>query len=369
LKPYERLAAAVNFEPYDRPPFADNEWNELLGEMVPVLAGCKPRSDRVYSSRERATAVRASMDMIPYHALFDHPRYPVFGPIPPDREGEHRVDEDGFQYVVDGYTEWIERRPFEDLSGFITYLERKTEIVRRSVPVLPADFPERLEYARRLLGDTCIAIPYLGAGLDALYPIAGWDIFAQTVAEAPEVIATYLDSLADSTVQLVHLYAQHITADHCPVALGAYSDIAYNRGLLVSPSFLKQALLPAVKKITYAYHEHGIKVIYHSEGDLRKIIDDLIATGVDGINPLSYSENMDPVEIRDLYPQLILWGGINERTVLVNGTLEDIRQEVERVITGVGKGLILGSSGGIHPACKVENCVEMVRVLKGMETH
>jgi uroporphyrinogen decarboxylase len=306
--------------------------------------------------------------MIPYHALFDHPRYPVFGPIPPDREGERRVDEDGFQYVVHGYTEWIERRPFNNLSGFLAYLERKTEVISKTVPVLPVDFPERLEFARQLLGDTCIAIPYLGAGLDALYPIAGWNIFAQAVVEAPEMVGAYLDALADNTVELVHLYAQYITADHCPVALGAYSDIAYNRGLLVSPSFLKKALLPAVRKITSTYHEHGIKVIYHSEGDLMKVINDLITVNIDGINPLSSSENMDPVEVRNMYPDLVLWGGINERNVLVDGSIEQVRQEVERVVSGVRRGLILGSSGGVHPGCKVENCLEMVRVLKDMET-
>jgi uroporphyrinogen-III decarboxylase len=66
------------------------------------------------------------------------------------------------------------------------------------------------------------------------------------------------------------------------------------------------------------------------------------------------------VDIRRLYPNLILWGGINERTVLVDGTREEVRAEVERVVSGVGRGLILGSSGGVHPACKVENCLEMV---------
>jgi hypothetical protein len=365
----ERLAAAVNFQDYDRPPFSDNEWNELLAEMVPFLAGCPPRADRNYTERQRAAAVRASLDMIPYHQLFDHPRYPVLGPIPPVQEGKRWVDEDGFGYVVHGFSEWVESRPFHDLPGFLEYLERKGEKIRRSTPNLPVGFSERLAYARQALGDTCIAIPYLGAGLDSLYPLAGWEIFAQAVTEAAEPIAQYLDILADNTISLVHRYAEHITARDCPLALGAYSDIAHNLGLLVSPRFLRMALIPAVRKIVSAYHEHGIKVVYHSEGDLRRFLDDLVAAGVDGINPLSYSENMDPVEIRRVYPNLILWGGINERTVLVDGTPQEVHQEVQRVVRGVGKGLIVGSSGGVHPACKVENCVEMVWALRGALNH
>jgi hypothetical protein len=56
----QRLQAAVNFEPCDRPPFADNEWNDRLVEIVPHFSGCLVRADRCYSQAERAAAVRAS---------------------------------------------------------------------------------------------------------------------------------------------------------------------------------------------------------------------------------------------------------------------------------------------------------------------
>ena len=35
MKPLERMYAAVNFQEYDRPPFSDNEWEEILPEVVP----------------------------------------------------------------------------------------------------------------------------------------------------------------------------------------------------------------------------------------------------------------------------------------------------------------------------------------------
>ena len=82
----ERLHAAVHFKPVDRPPFSDNEWNEMLGEMVPRFAGCPVRADRRYTEAARAAAVRATMDMVPWSHIYDHPRYPVLGEIP--RSGE-----------------------------------------------------------------------------------------------------------------------------------------------------------------------------------------------------------------------------------------------------------------------------------------
>ena len=359
----ERLCAAVNFEEYDHPPFADNEWNLMLAEMVPRLANCHLRADRQYSEAERAAAVRASLDMVPWCHVYDHPIYPVLGKIPQDQEGKRWVDDDGFGWISHGFSEWIERRPFSDLPGFLTYLDRKAEQARKETPSLPPDFKPRLKYARDMLGDTVIGFPYLGAGLDLLFRLAGWDRISETVMERPKAIAEYLDATADRTVREVHLYGEHFPASRCPVTL-AYSDIACNAGLLVSPRFLNLALKPAVKKIVTAFHEHGIKVVYHSEGDLRRYLDDLLETGVDGINTLSPSENMDPVEIRRLYPRLILWGGIDERAVLAGGTPDQVRQEVERVVTGVGRGLILGSSGGVHPGCLAENCLAMVEALQ-----
>jgi hypothetical protein len=360
---YQRLYAAAHLQEYDRPPFCDNEWNEILGDMVPYLAGCSHRDDGRYGEEERAAAVRASMDMVPWSHVYDHPRYPILGPIPTPHEGQQTTDSDGFVWITHGYTEWIVRRPFAGVDGFVLYLERKAQQFLHDSPALPADFLPRLQHARTLLGETAIALPYLGAGLDALYQLAGWDIFAPASVEQPEAIAAYLDARARHMARLVHLYAEYITARDCPVALGAYADIACNSGLLLSPQFLRRVLKPAVRQFVAAYHEHGIKVIYHSEGNIRQFLDDLIDAGVDGINPLSPSENMDVVEIRRLYPRLILWGGIDERAALVNGTEEDVRQEVKRVVSGAGRGLILGSSGGVHPACRVRNCLAMVEAL------
>ena len=387
MEPVERLWAAANFENYDRPPFSDNEWNEMLAGMVPSLAGCSPRADARYSEAERAAAVKASMDMVPWCHVFDHPRFPILGDIPESRDGQRSEDEDGFVWHIDGFTEWVEKRPFDGLTGFLEYLERKTVSARHEVPQLvgttvqwgtaikeqtdqarqidsltASDFERKLAYARDALRPVAIAIPYMTVGLDDLYRLGSWDLMAEAVINEPQVIADYVDAIAGRNARLVHAYARHLTAETCPVAL-VYSDIACNTGLLLSPAFLQQALVPALARLTEAYHAHGIKVVYHSEGNLRKILDDLIAAGVDGINTLSPSENMDPVEIRRLYPRLILWGGIDNARLLTRGTPGDVTREVKRVVSGVGRGLILGSSGGVHPGCAIENLLAMVSAL------
>ena len=77
----------------------------------------------------------------------------------------------------------------------------------------------------------------------------------------------------------------------------------------------------------------------------------------------AFSEHVDPVEIRQLYPDLILWGGIDERAVLTHSTPEEVGKEAKRVIRGVERGPILGSTGGVHAACPVENLIAMIEAV------
>ncbi len=301
------------------------------------------------------------MDAIPYCFIYGG-RYPILGKIPEIKDGDKFVL-DGFHYVYHGFTSWVEARPFSDEDGLARYLEKKVDEVRNTSAQLSPDFKEKLKYAKKMMGDTIIGYPFVALQLDHLYKIVGWNILGAMIMDKPGLIAEYLSVEADLSVKKIHVDAQYFK--ECPFVL-VYSDIAYNSGLLLSPSFLRMALKPALRKVVAAFHEHNIKVIYHSEGDLTKIIDDLIEAGCDGINPLAPSENMDAVRIRQKYPNLILWGGIDNKTVLHSGTPDEVALEVKRVINGVDKGLILGSSGGVDPGCKLDNCIAMVETLQKM---
>ena len=359
MKPIERLQAAVNFEEYDRPPFMDTDW--VAVDIVPHFSGCKPDRNRRYSESDRVNAIRKSQDAIPFNRVYEG-SYPILGKIPEKRDGERFV-RDGVHYVSSGFTSWVEARPFSDADGFINYLEKRLNKIRGSSADLPADFEEKIKYAKDMLGDTVIGYTFVPFFLDDLYRLAGWDILSAVIADNPDLIAEYLSTRADLSIRKIHMDAEYFK--DCPFAL-IYSDIAFNGGLLLSPGFLRFALIPVIRKVVEAFQEHNIKAIYHSEGDLTKIIDDLIDAGCEGINPLAPSENMDPVRIRKEYPNLILWGGIDNTTVLHSGTPEEVESEVRRVVDGVGKGLILASSGGVDPGCKLDNCIAMAEALRKM---
>ena len=130
--------------------------------------------------------------------------------------------------------------------------------------------------------------------------------------------------------------------------------------------FLADHYFPRVKQIVDAYHEHDMKVFYHSEGNLWPVLDDLAATGIDGLNPCEPHSHMDVKEIRAQYPDLVLWGGVDNSYMLVYDSPEQVQQRVEELkVFGRDGGLLIGSTGQVHPACKLDNLITMIETVHG----
>ncbi len=108
------------------------------------------------------------------------------------------------------------------------------------------------------------------------------------------------------------------------------------------------------------WHNHGIKVIYHSEGDITPVMQDIVDAGADGINPLE-PDILDVKKLRENFPDLIFWGGVDNNELLCRGSVEEVEQAVKELIqvTGGNGRLLLGSSGQVHPANKLENVLAM----------
>jgi len=70
--------------------------------------------------------------------------------------------------------------------------------------------------------------------------------------------------------------------------------------------------------------------------------------------------------VREKYPHLVLWGGVDNSYLLVSDTPAKVRQRVEALKEfGKDGGLLIGSTGQIHPACKLENLVAMIETAHG----
>jgi uroporphyrinogen decarboxylase len=110
-----------------------------------------------------------------------------------------------------------------------------------------------------------------------------------------------------------------------------------------------------------AWHSHGVRVIFHSDGNLWSVLDDFAAIGIEGLNPLEPLSKMYAGDVRKAHPDWILMGGVDASQLLPFGSEQEIRDAVRKLIADAGAGgkLWLGSSTEIHPAVPVGNALAM----------
>jgi uroporphyrinogen decarboxylase len=95
-------------------------------------------------------------------------------------------------------------------------------------------------------------------------------------------------------------------------AMWVFSDLAYKNGMLFSPDFFSQIILPYQKKFFDLCKSKGMKVIYHSDGNLSQLLPLLIEAGIDCIQPMEARAGNNVVEYTQLYGDRISFiGNIN----------------------------------------------------------
>jgi uroporphyrinogen decarboxylase len=144
-------------------------------------------------------------------------------------------------------------------------------------------------------------------------------------------------------------------------------DYAMTQGPFVSPKHTARFLTPSLKKMVELAHSLNVPVIKHTDGNIWKIFDLIIETGVDGIHPIDPMAGMDLGEAKTKYGNKVcLMGNVNCGSTLSWGTVEEVRQEVKDCIrkAGYGGGYICASSNSIHSGVKPENYVGMIKAIR-----
>jgi uroporphyrinogen decarboxylase len=144
-------------------------------------------------------------------------------------------------------------------------------------------------------------------------------------------------------------------------------DIATNKGPMISPDHFKAFVNHYNRQIVAKAHEHGLKVVRHSDGNLWSILDLLLDTGYDGLNPLEPQAGMDMKKVKAYCgDKICLLGNIDCVDLLPGGTTREVEQAVIQAIAdgAAGGGLIICSSNSLHPGVNPENCVAMFQAVR-----
>lgn len=342
----QRVERTLNFQPVDR--VAIHDQVSYNPGVISLYTGKKIDGFN-YSIEDICEVIKKTLDM-------------CFQPCVPC--GTDRITgSDGFVWQHDNWTSWIVSRPFNDVKGLKQFYLKKIQEMK-NLKFNPEKEREnyRKEFLKlqRLIGDTVILDYPANTGLCDCWRLAGIDLFSFLYNDEPEVISDYLQTYVEDAIRRVHAIADKTLT---PVILIA-DDLASKTGLLFSPEFLRKEHFPNVKRLVEAWHSHGVKVIYHSDGNWKILIPDFLECGVDGFYCLEPAVGMDIIELKKKYPKVIWAGGLDGVDLMERGTPEQVRKEVRRLIEETDAlnsgGIFLGTSSEINPMIKAENYKAMV---------
>jgi hypothetical protein len=205
--------------------------------------------------------------------------------------------------------------------------------------------PPWIETVRSLHPD----IPVYGSVCEAqemLWRIVGLENVLLWIGLYPGEVARFVERLGAFALELAK--AQIKAAGGLLDGLVIWGDVAYRKDLLFSPEYWRKHFKPVVKAIADECHAHGLPVIYHGCGNVRRIFGDFIEAGVDAYNPLEAKAGLDVVELRRQYGHRIAFCGNMDVLVWAHGSEEELRRAVlTKLNAGKGGGFIFQSDHSV----------------------
>ena len=209
----------------------------------------------------------------------------------------------------------------------------------------------------RYKGKKAITFHHRAAFMWSAY-LAGLDHLLLCFVDDPEFAHRLMDVVLEANIVVAR---RAVRAGADVVILG--DDYAHNWAPMMSPAHFDEFIAPRLARCVDAVHEEGALCIKHSDGNLWQILDAIVATGADAINPLEPVAGMDIGKVKAAYgDRVCLVGNIDCGELLSHGTPEQVDAAVCHCIAvaAPGGGFILSSSNSIHSSVSPENYLAMV---------
>jgi hypothetical protein len=349
LSKRERVERTLSLQPVDRVALHDQvSYNP---GVISLYTGRRIEGFD-YTLEDICTVIRKTLDA-------------CFPPVAP--RGNARVtDAEGFVTQHDNWTSWTVSRPLCGVAEARDYLLGRAERMREAefdAEQARQAHRDRMAGLQRLIGDAVIIDTSSSVGLCACWHRVGLTLFSYVLAEYPAAISAFMEAYVCAQIRQAHAVAD---ASLSPVVLIA-DDFATKHGPLFSPEFLRREHFPRLARLTQAWQGYGLKVLYHSDGNWRSVIPDLVECGVDGFYCLEPALGMDIVKLKRTWPGHVWAGGVDGVDLMERGTPQEVAAEVRRQIEQTDAlstgGVFIGSSSEINPGIKPENLRAMIRAV------
>jgi len=147
-------------------------------------------------------------------------------------------------------------------------------------------------------------------------------------------------------------------------------DLGTQQTLILPPELWRQFIKPRLQALIQAIRARGrAKIFYHSDGNIRQLIPELVEVGVEILNPVQ-PECLRPQEVKAAFgDRLTLHGTISIQRTLPFGTPSEVRQEVLSRISDCGSygGLILAPTHAVQTDTPLRNVITMYQAARDIQ--
>ncbi len=273
----------------------------------------------------------------------------------------------GFRMHDERWSSWIISRPFDHdekrllqfIRDDIDRLRDKKSFSRSEI----TEYREGVERIKNLTGDSVVIHLCPNINVNYCFNTVGMETFCLLLYDEPELVREWMKAAEDYDILRTDTFASF---EDAPVSL-LYADVAQKGNLIFPKDFLVEYMMPHIVKVCDLLHSHGMKVIFHSDGNIMSILSELEMAGVDGLNPIETSAGMDIKAIRETFGRrFILCGGIDASELLPLGSVDDVIRATNELIRQAGSdfGLCLGSSTEISNGIPLENIRAMIETCR-----
>jgi uroporphyrinogen decarboxylase len=194
------------------------------------------------------------------------------------------------------------------------------------------------------------------------WTLAGMETVMDAMLSDPPFVHRLLDRILEYNLAVIdRLCAYDIDA----MQFG--DDWGSQTGVLMGAPLWREYIKPRIRQMYGRVRAAGKFVFIHSCGRVQELFPDLIEIGLNVFNPFQ-PEVMDVYEMKRRYGRdLTFHGGISTQRLLPYGTVQEVRDEVRRMLDEVGRdgGYICAPAHGIPSDAKPENVMAMIEVLAG----
>jgi uroporphyrinogen decarboxylase len=338
---FERFRSAVLCREPDRVPLAELKVEDVVKAAFLGRELADAASDPVgYLRDDVEFMTRAGYDYVRVTARLAYPEVKI-----PHREhyGEYEADTERAWVSLAGGA----IHTWEDFESFAW--PRADEADTRA-----------LGAASRIMAPGMKAVTAVKGGgiFERAWMLMGMENFSFCLADQPDLVEAVLQRVGRLYVDTMARAVQHEGV----ACIWLSDDVAHCGGLMVSPHILRQFVFPYYREVADLCRAHDLLFIFHSDGNLWQVMDDLLDIGFQALHPVE-PKAMDIAAVkRYVAGRMCVIGNIDLGYTLTRGTAAEVEAEVRERIRALapGGGYCLGSSNSITEYVPLDNYKAMI---------